>query len=286
MDKKKISRKSPDKKKKSGFRIKFSIPGMIVIFILSFASCFGLYMFTANVDDDFMKNEFGGVIVEADEAPEQPESEQPEEVQPATKREKKEVTNPVPQSDPVDPKEYLASACLVTDSTLLSMADHSDLKNVIGSAELSTLTCNTAKIEGNYGTVTVYETLKIKKPASVYILLGKDIGTAENNELLAEYTKLIKALQTALPDMEIYVLQYPPVMYDIAPLTNEAVNQFNEQLLSLANKLQVHCLDTSTSLKSVDGNLAEEYWDTETGAFSDTIYKKICNYILTHVADK
>ena len=282
MDKKKNKKKSSGKKKKS--RIRFTFSGMIVIFILSFAGCFGLYMFSANVNENFMTEEFGGIILEEEEVPQEPLNEQPEQKEPEKKKQKKEITNPVPQTDPVDAKEYLSSACLVTDSTLLAMAEHSDMKNIIGNDELTALTCNSTKIEGNYGTVTVYETLKIKKPSSVYILLGKDIGTAETNQLLAEYTKLIKALQSSMPDMEIYVLQYPPVMFDIAPLTNDAINQYNEQLLALATKLQVHCLDTSTSLKSVDGNLAEEYWDTETNSFSDAVYKKICNYILTHVA--
>ncbi|MDE7137070.1 MAG: hypothetical protein K2O29_01230, partial [Ruminococcus sp.] len=179
---------------------------------------------------------------------------------------------------------YFDNCCLITDSTLLEMNEHTSFTDVIGDSLLNAANCTVAKVESNYGTVTIYDTLKLKKPENVYIMLGSDIGVSATEDMIASYTTLIENLTTVLPDMNIYIMQIPPVIIDSAPVTNELINTYNEQLLAMANSKNVHCIDTSTALKSVDGNLKEEYWSAEDKKFTEDMYKAVVEYILTHVA--
>lgn len=278
-------RKKPVKKLKRP-KVRFNFGVLLIIFVLSFSACFGLYMMSANLNEDFFAEEFNALIEEESKEPvteneEVPEvSEQAEEPQSAPKA---PVTNPVPQSTAVD-HTYFDNCCLITDSTLLEIGDHTAFTDVIGDAVLNASNCLTAKVESKYGAVTVYDTLKIKKPQNVYLMLGSDIGTSTTEDMIAGYTELVNNLTVVLPDMNIYVMQIPPVRYDNAPVTNELINTYNEQLLAMANSCGVYCIDTSTALKSVDGNLKEEYWSSEDKKFTEDMYKTVVEYILTHVA--
>lgn len=282
---KNIRKKSSKKHKRP--KVRFSFGVLLIIFLLSFSACFALYMTAANLNEDFFAEEFKADTEEdstepvteetSDEISEVPE---PEENQPAPKT---PVTNPVPQSAASD-YTYFDNCCLITDSTLLEIGDYTPFSDVIGDSALNAANCQTAKVESNYGAVTIYDTLKIKKPQNVYFMLGSDIGTSATEDMITGYTELINNLTSVLPDMNIYIMQIPPVRYDAAPVTNELINTYNEQLLAMANSCGVYCIDTSTALKSVDGNLKEEYWSAEDKKFTEDMYKAVTEYILTHVA--
>ncbi len=278
-------RKKTSRKYKRRFKFNFGV--LLIIFILSFSACFALYMTAANLNEDFFADKFKADIEESSETTTEEtsdnvkeESSEPNENQPAPKT---PVTNPVPQSSAVD-YTYFDNCCLITDSTLLEISEHTLFKDVIGDSSLNALNCQTAKVESNYGAVTIYDTLKIKKPQNVYFMLGSDIGTSPVEDMVANYTDLIKNLTTVLPDMNIYIMQIPPVRTDAEPVTNELINTYNEQLLAMANSCGVYCIDTSTALKSVDGNLKEEYWSAEDKKYTADMYTTVTEYILTHVA--
>lgn len=268
-------------------KVKFNFGVLLIIFILSFTAFFALYMTAVNLNEDFFKEEFNNAIMldttETEESvPEDTEnSEVSEPEEPPIQ--KAPVTNPVPQSVAVD-YAYFDNCCLISDSTLLEIGQYTSFTDVIGDAVLNASNCTTAKVESNYGAVTVYDTLKIKKPENVYIMLGSDIGTSETETMIENYKELVTNLTASLPAMNIYVMQIPPVIYDNAPVTNELINTYNEQLLAMANSCGVYCIDTSTALKSVDGNLKEEYWSAEEKKFTEDMYKAVTEYIITHVA--
>lgn len=282
---KNIRKKTTKKYKRPKVRFNFGV--LLIIFILSFSACFALYMTSANLNEDFFADEFNAIITDesAEPATEEmsekiPEVSEPEENQPVSKA---PVTNPVPQSSAVD-YTYFDNCCLITDSTLLEINEYTLFSDVIGDSALNASNCKTAKVESNYGAVTIYDTLKIKKPQNVYFMLGSDIGTSTTEDMISSYTDLIGNLTSVLPDMNIYIMQIPPVRTDSAPVTNELINTYNEQLLAMANSCGVYCIDTSTALKSVDGNLKEEYWSPEDKKFTEDMYKTVAEYVLTHVA--
>lgn len=288
MDKNKNTRTVSGKKRKKR-RMKFNFGVLLIIFILSFCSCFALYMISANMNENFFDEEFNSIVVEEnpeedDEAGEEAEEESSAEEQAENNTEKAPVTNPVPQSAVADYATYFDNCCLITDSTLLEIGQHTAFTDVIGDSALNASNCTTAKVSSNYGTVTIYDTLKLKKPQNVYLMLGSDIGTSTAEDMIASYSTLIDNLTAVLPDMNIYVMQIPPVIMDSYTVTNEIINSYNEQLLAMANSKNVHCLDTSTALKSVDGNLKSEYWSAEESKFNEDMYKAVVEYILSHVA--
>lgn len=270
-------------KKRSRPKVKFNFGMLIVIFVLSFAACFGLYMIAANTQDDFLKDEKknNSVVQEQpdDESDEAPEAEAPTEVPSSAPI---AAVNPIPQSEAVD-ASYFDSCCLVTDSTLLAMGDHTSLDDIIGSAELNAAGCRNVQVVSDYGTIKVYEIIQFKKPDILYLMLGSDIGTSSIDDMINNYSTLVDDLHDYLPDMKIYIMQLPPVIYDTETVTNDLINQYNSKLLDIAKKSGVYCIDTNTALKATaEGRLADEYWDFENATLSEAAYKKISDYIRTH----
>ncbi|SEK20726.1 GDSL-like Lipase/Acylhydrolase [Ruminococcus sp. YRD2003] len=286
MGKKRVVQHKSKKKKDKPF-IKFSAGMLIFLFLLSFTACFVLYMLAANFNSNFFADEFGTSEIVTEEASDTTES-----ATDSTESEEVEdvpapdgLTNPVPQSSAMS-ADYLGDCCLITDSTLIQMADFGSFNkdNIFGSTELTTANCGTTKVDSNFGNATVYDIVKNKKPNVVYIMLGSDLGTSSTDDMIASYTTLVNNLHGSLPTMEIYVMQIPPVIYDSDVKSNEKVNDFNKRLLAMCNTIGVHCIDTNTALKNESGALKEDYWSYDTLALSKEAYSAICEYILTHTA--
>ena len=285
MSKNHVVQKKTKKNKDKPF-IRFRVRILIFLFVLSFAICFGLYMLAANFNTGFFADEFGMSEIITDDKDESSdtsdgtESSKVEEV-PAPDG----MTNPVPQSSAVS-ESYLSDCCLITDPLLLQMADFSEFNkdNIFGSSDMTAAGCTSTKVDSNFGNATVYDIIKNKKPDVVYIMLGNDLGTSSTDDMIASYTTLVNNLHGSLPDMKIYVMQIPPVIYDSDVKSNEKVNDFNNRLLAMCNTIGVHCIDTNTALKNESGALAEEYWSYETLSLSEKAYENVCSYILTHTA--
>lgn len=271
-------------KKKSRPRIRFSFGVLLLIFVLSFAGCFVLYMIAANTNPNFFEDEFGGIISEPESSVSRTAEAGDNSSEPSGE-ENSPMANPVPASAAADPS-YLGGCCLITDSTLIHMADNSGFEagNIFGSDQLGAANCNTLKVESNFGTESVYDITKSKKPSVVYIMLGSDIGTSSVDDMVAAYTTLVTNLHSFMPGMKIYVMQYPPAMYDSETVTNEMINSYNNRLLAMSDAAGVYCIDTNTALKGENGVMDEKYWSYEDLAISPAGYEAVCSYMLTHVA--
>lgn len=280
-----IQRKSIKKRKKPKIRFNFWV--MFIIFVLSFTACFVLYMLAANLNDDFFKNEFDNAVVSTQDIDENiSHTENINSTSPdSAENIDFSITNPVPQS-PAAEEDYFDSACMITDSTLIQMGTKGKFNstNVFGSTELNASNCTTTKIDSSFGNASVYDIIKDKKPSILYIILGSDLGTSEIDSMISSYTMLVNNLHSALPDMKIYVMQIPPVIYDTETLTNDIINDYNNRLLAMCNTIGVYCIDTNTALKAENGMLSEEYWSYETLTLSAVGYNKIYEYLLTHIA--
>ena len=277
------NKKKTSGKKKVKQKIKFNFGVLIVIFVLSYLGCFVLFMTAANLNDDFFKDEFTNNMTITEE--EEPASEeataeivQEEETQPT---ETVKVNNPVPQSKAQD-SSFLENCMIITDSTLLDIGNYSKFRDVIGNENLNAKGCNSIKVESSYGIISVYDTIKIKKPDTVYIMLGSDMGESTLEEMIASYASLIANLHSSLPAMKIYIMQYPPTIYDDGEFTNEKINEYNSSLLDIANKAGIYCIDTNTALKGENGALDERFWSYEEHKISSEGYSEIVKYILSH----
>lgn len=262
-------------------KVRFNFGVLIIIFFLSFAACFTLYMLAANFNDDFFKDDFDQTLISTQD--QMNSSEESPSGAASVSNESGNVTNPVPQSEAAD-AAYLDGCTLVTDITLADMAEKSSLKDVLADASLGAASCNDVKINSSYGSETIYDTMKVKKPSTLYIMLGSDLGTSSVDDMISSYTSLVNNLHAALPEMKIYLMQLPPVIYDTETVTNSLVNEYNTRLLDLATAAGVYCIDTNTPLKSGNGALDEDYWSYDTLSLGDAGYAKVCDIILTHIA--
>ena len=274
-------------KKRGRPKVRFNIGIFIILFVFSFALIFVFYMLAANANDDFLEKEFGAVSEIDNNQPEVKEvvpDADNETEEGTTAAVKKDITNPVPQSNPMD-SGYFDSSCLVTDGTLLQMGEFTDMKDIIGSDALNALNCNSTKIATNYGTVTAYEALQVKKTDNVYIMLGSDIGADPVDEMIENVTKFVNDILSARRDLNIYIMQLVPAKSEGEDSSkNDLINEYNSKLLKLANASGVYCIDTNTALKNQEGTLDAQFIDAETGKLNDAAYRTIADYILTHTA--
>lgn len=280
MDKKKNVR-SKRRKKKNRPKIRFKFSMIVAITIFSFAACFALYMIAANLNDDFFNEKNSHISSEnSDTETAINEAEINSTNAPAADG----AINPVPQSETAD-ESYLENCCLITDNILIGMKSSGGFneKNVFGSSQLTASGCMTTQLESSFGTMTANEIIKKKKPETLYIMLGSDLGVSSADDMITSYTSLVGGLHNLFPEMKIYIMQIPPVLYDTETLTNEMVNNYNSRLLDLANNIGVYCIDTNTALKAEDGRLDDSYWSYEELAISTSGLEKIKEYVLTHV---
>lgn len=268
-------------KKRGRPKIRFSIWGLIFIFMLSFLGCFIIYMVAANMNQNFWEEEFDKIVVEGNSNKDSDNDIKAESSEVQNENTQNRIANPIQQSQAKD-NSYLDSCCLVTDSLLLGIEKYTDLKDVIGNENLNAVSCNTVTIESPYGNKTAYEILQAKKPEKIYIMLGSDIGTSEIDDMVSNYTEFVKNVRGYLPSTDIYILQLPPVLESNEKVNNNLINEYNTKLLTIANMTGVYCLDINTALKSVDGSISEEYIDSTTNAFTEKAFKKITDYILCH----
>lgn len=273
-------------KKKNRPKVRFKFGTLLSIIIFSFAVIFVLYMLSANFNENFLSEEFG-ISTSVPEEEEEPEDKQKivdsTDDTSDTKSDVSDIANPVPQSNTAD-ASYLENCSLVTDKTLAGINGFSK-GSVFGGDMINASNIMTEKIESSFGTLSAYDILKQKKPQTLYIMLGSDLGTASVDDMTKSYTEFVSRLQSALPNMTVYVMQYPPVLYDSDTLTNEMVNDYNNKLLAMCNDLGVYCIDTNTALKSESGTLNEELWSYETLSLSQAGYDKVIDYILNHTVN-
>ncbi|MDE6521119.1 MAG: hypothetical protein K2K91_11815 [Ruminococcus sp.] len=279
-----IQRKQSKKKKRPKVRFNFWV--MFIIFALSFIGCFVLYMLAANFNDDFFKDEFEDAVIEMEHyVPESTTESSATTTESEQTAMQDSITNPVPQSALVNP-DYFDNASLISDSTLKYASDYSKFSeaNIFCSSELNASNCSTLKINSSFGNDSLYDIIKNKKPAILYIMLGSDIETSSVDDMITSYKTLVSNIHSALPDTKVYVMQLPPVIYDTETLTNEMINNYNDRLLEMCNETGIYCIDTNTALKAENGVLKEEYYSYDTLSISAAGYSKICEYIVNHVA--
>ncbi len=286
MDKKRSIQRNTGRKR-SKPRMRFNFWVLVLIFVLSFLACFILYLLAANINKDFFEDEFNASISElVDPTGGVPATEPPtDQVVTENADTKKErditVTNPIPQSEPMS-SSYFGRCTLLTDAALFDMSKYGSISQVIGNKELGAAKCGTVNVDSSFGTLNIVETMKLKKPDVLYIMLGSDIGTSSVDDMIAGYRTMVEALHSALPYTDIYIMEFPPVYEDSDKVTNDNINKYNSKLLSMADSVGVYCIDTNTPLKGPEGRLAADYWSEKEKALNEKAYTDICNYILSH----
>ncbi len=284
MSKKRTVHRVSDSRKNRPF-VKFNFWLMVIIFGLSFAVCFVLYMVAANLDDNFFDFESSQSQDSEISADNSADTDISENISDSAENDSSinSVVNPVPESERAD-DSYFDNAWILADSTLLDIKFNTTIKNVIGSSQINAVNINETKLDSVYGNITAYQNLQIINPETLYIMLGSDIGTSSVDDMINSYSNFIADIKSSLPDTKIYIMQIPPVYTDSETLTNETVNDYNSRLIKLADSYSVYCIDTNTILKNNTGTLSDEYYSSETNTLTSQAYSAVYEYILTHTA--
>ena len=117
-------------KKRSRPKVRFNFWVLVIIFVISFGACFGLYMLAANTHDDFLDDDEKSSSTQEvgnDSEDKQDATSASDTDTAAEETTQVNITNPVPQSDAVD-ESYFDNTCIITDSTLLDIASYTNLK--------------------------------------------------------------------------------------------------------------------------------------------------------------
>lgn len=284
MSKKRTVHRVSDSRKNRPF-VKFNFWLMVIIFGLSFAVCFVLYMVAANLDDNFFDFESSQSQDSEISADNSADTDISENISDSAENDSSinSVVNPVPESERAD-DSYFDNAWILADSTLLDIKFNTTIKNVIGSSQINAVNINETKLDSVYGNITAYQNLQIINPETLYIMLGSDIGTSSVDDMINSYSNFIADIKSSLPDTKIYIMQIPPVYTDSETITNETVNDYNSRLIKLADSYSVYCIDTNTILKNNTGTLSDEYYSSETNTLTSQAYSAVYEYILTHTA--
>lgn len=284
MSKKRTVHRVSDSRKNRPF-VKFNFWLMVIIFGLSFAVCFVLYMVAANLDDNFFDFESSQSQDSEISADNSADTDVSENISDSAENDSSinSVVNPVPESERAD-DSYFDNAWILADATLLDIKFNTTIKNVIGSSQINAVNINETKLDSVYGNITAYQNLQIINPKTLYIMLGSDIGTSSVDDMINSYSNFIADIKSSLPDTKIYIMQIPPVYTDSETLTNETVNDYNSRLIKLADSYSVYCIDTNTILKNNTGTLSDEYYSSETNTLTSQAYSAVYEYILTHTA--
>lgn len=267
MEKKRTIQRASNKKRGRP-KVKFNFGVLIIILALSFIGCFAMYMITANIKGDFLDEKENASITNEEQASEGTSDNSP-------KPQSNNIKYPIPPSSAVD-ASYFKECCMVTDSTLLNISSDKSFMEVIGSAQLNAANCNTMQLSGGS---TVCDTIKGKSPKNLYIMLGSDLGTSSDDDMIKGYTNLISDLRSACPDMKIFVMQIPPIKTDTASVTNALIDDYNDRIMKMAMNSEVYCIDTNVILKTIEGGLSSEY-SNEDGSLSEKGLKAISDHIL------
>jgi hypothetical protein len=204
-----------------------------------------------------------------------------------------DISNPVAESERKD-DSYLSECVFVGDSISTGISGYGFVseKNVFAQTSMRIDLINNTPLDTFYGNVLVTEAIKSANPSNVYIMLGSNgMGWIDISKMMSDYSTFIDSVKDSAPDADIYVMSIPPVTaereekpsVEEGKILNSDINNYNSQLLDLANEKNIYYIDTHSALMGSDGKLPSDV-SKDGMHFNKDTYIKMIEYILTHVA--
>ena len=134
-------------------------------------------------------------------------------------------------------------------------------------------------------------------PTKVFINIGtNDLSRSDISisQLIDNYDKIITAIETAVPNVKIYLMAYYPVNYEAASekmkeclkiRTNEKITAANAEVKKLAEKHGQRYIDINRNLKDERGRLRAEY-TIEGMHINEDGYRAVYDDIMEYVRGK
>lgn len=280
------------KSKKNRPAVKFRISMVMFIFIITLGGFFAMHMIDANVnDDEFIRN----LYADESSSVEKNDKKSSNSSDDMNSSNTSQLINPVPQSTTVKGADYWEDCALVGDLTMLKIADtdteNIPKRNVFSASNINIENINNTKISYDGGNDTVINLLKGSDFKNIYIMLGSvGIETLSTEKMLESYTTFLQEVKKAMPNAKIYIMSIPPVtevkeQMQTNSVSNLKIDQYNSELLRLANSEAVYFVDVNTTLKGNNGKLPDAFTESDNLTLKTSTYKVIHDYMLTHTAD-
>jgi lysophospholipase L1-like esterase len=206
-----------------------------------------------------------------------------------------EKSSAVPESEPVEPS-YFDDAIFFGDSIstgiqLYHIADNAAVVAMTGINPYNVNTNAVIPVEvGSEERVTFLEAAKAYgERGKVYIMLGGN-GIALDKELFIDgYRTFVESVKKMYPNAVIYLQGMTPVTADYVneydpslEIDNATINDYNLEILALAEEQGVYYLDVGSALKDESGALPKEASPLDGMHFSPEYYVKWFDYLKAH----
>jgi len=283
------------KRRRGTLRLSVILLIFIACIVVSFINYYSHFDISSKPNPDFVSykgvsgSENNDLLSEIGEPAREDDAEAPA-VTTETSQEEKTGADSVAQSERKD-DSYLENCAFIGDSITSGFSSYKfvPFKNVFAQVGLRTDTVLTSKFDNtDSGSVTLLDGLKTLSPESVYIMLGSNgISWQDNEKMITQYGELIDSIRETLPDAQIYIMSVTPVgskkenLEDEKKILNTQIDSYNLRLVDLASKKDAAYLDINTMLKGSDGRLPEDV-SSDGMHLNKATYEKIIEYILTH----
>ena len=199
----------------------------------------------------------------------------------------------VPEGERVR-SEYFDDAMFVGDSITDGIRSYELMQNatVISHTGINPDSIRTKAVyrDANGNLITMLQAMGQHPDAKkIYVMLGANSASWMDHDLFIQYyEEFLKSIQKQHPNAVLYVQSITPineakfnVNYSGQNLTNEKIAALNQDILEIAQRLNVYYLNVGESLASANGQLPDEA--TSDGLhFNTTYYQKWFDYLKTH----
>ena len=187
---------------------------------------------------------------------------------------------------------YFNDAVFVGDSITTGIDLYSSLTNtsVVASTGINLETFLTAQTVRNKAgeKTTIPNAVKELKPKKIYLMLGTNgIDWMSVDSMIEQYQKVIDTLKKDNSDAIFYIQSIPPVTKAKEKASNglniKKICEFNQRLLSLAEKNKAYYVDVYSALAMDDGYLSEAI-STDGVHFNSSVYVTWIEYVRRHTS--
>lgn len=295
------------RRRRRGPAVRFRFGFFCFIWFATLLGCFLYYMLVRNIDPDrdvfVKKTPAGETSVSGSDKPVSTgttaaagtgTAQQTTVTTEATKVAVEAKINPVPESAPTG-AEYLETCAFVGDMLIHRLGESGLLqkKNVYASEKLNLSNYKSEYILLEDGTTIRILSALSRAQCPIYLMFGTENFAAGErfDEITANFTALLNSVIAGAPSAPVYVMSIPPVTSAAEKLKKNAVrnsdiDQYNSNLLELANRANVYFIDTNTALKNSEGRLDPSLAEQDGIHLNKAAGEKLLQYVLTHIPAK
>jgi len=186
---------------------------------------------------------------------------------------------------------YIDDTLFIGDSNTVRMMNYgiTSEKNtlaVVGMGIQSVKTLQCIQFTDRNDPVTMIEAVKLMQPRRIIITFGTNNATGmDTSDFIKKYEESLDAIHDAYPYADILINAIPPICEknSYPKLSQKSIDDFNSELVNLAEKLGYKFIDTASVMKDASSGYAKSGYTVNDGIhLSDSGFAAMFTYIRTH----